>query len=79
MRNTAVRQGANQLRMMSMRLFTAAAIAALAATAASAQTVTQRYPMPDGGLDYLSFDPGSHRVFAGRSDGVATQAASQSA
>jgi len=55
-----------------MRLFTAAAIAALAATAASAQTVTQRYPMPDGGWDYLSFDPGSHRVFAGRSDGVAT-------
>ncbi len=46
--------------------------AALIATAAGAQSVVQRYAVPDGGWDYVSFDAASNRVFVGRSDGVMT-------
>ena len=56
-----------------MRLFFAAAtVAALLATTATAQSVTRRIAVPDGGWDYLSFDAASHRLFVGRSDGVMT-------
>ncbi len=54
-----------------MRLLAALA-AALLATSAGAQAVVQRIAVPDGGWDYVSFDPASHRVFVGRSDGVLT-------
>ncbi|MBV8971690.1 MAG: hypothetical protein JO290_05305 [Sphingomonadaceae bacterium] len=54
-----------------MRL-TFLAAAALIGTAAAAQSVVQRIAVPDGGWDYVSFDPTSHRVFVGRSDGVLT-------
>ncbi len=54
-----------------MRLLAAAAVTLLA-TAAAAQSVVQRFAVPDGGWDYVSFDPASHRVFVGRSDGVLT-------
>lgn len=56
-----------------MRLmFAAAAVAALVATTATAQSVTRRIAVPDGGWDYVSFDAASHRLFVGRSDGVMT-------
>jgi DNA-binding beta-propeller fold protein YncE len=56
-----------------MRLmFAAATVAALLATTATAQSVSRRIAVPDGGWDYLSFDAASHRLFVGRSDGVMT-------
>ncbi len=54
-----------------MRLLAALAVALLA-TAADAQTVVKRIAVPDGGWDYVSFDPASNRVFIGRGDGVLT-------
>lgn len=48
-----------------------APIAALVlSTAASAQTVTQRIPGPDGGWDYASVDAEGRRLFVSRTDGV---------
>lgn len=46
--------------------------ASLLTTAATAQSVTKRFAVPDGGWDYVSFDAVSNRVFVGRSDGVMT-------
>ena len=48
----------------------AAALAALLATTANAQSVVKRFAVPDGGWDYVSFDSAGHRVMVGRSDGV---------
>lgn len=56
-----------------MRLASAAAvIAALLATTSTAQSVTKRIAVPDGGWDYVSFDAASHRLFFSRGDGVMT-------
>ncbi len=56
---------------MRLPIAAAAAIFVLA-TSATAQSVTKRFAVPDGGWDYVSFDAASHRVFIGRSDGVLT-------
>ncbi len=55
--------------MRSMSVLLAAAILG---SGASAQTVTQRIAVPDGGWDYVSFDAPSHRLFFSRGDGVMT-------
>ena len=45
---------------------------AIAATPASALSVTKRIPGADGGWDYASVDAAGHRLFVARSDGVMT-------
>jgi YVTN family beta-propeller protein len=46
-------------------------VPALAAPAAPTYAVTARIPGPDGGWDYVSYDPVKHRIYLSRSDGVA--------
>jgi DNA-binding beta-propeller fold protein YncE len=58
------------------RLFLAAAVAASLASAsapsfaADGYSLTERFKAPDGGFDYISFDPVRRRVYVGRTDGV---------
>jgi DNA-binding beta-propeller fold protein YncE len=60
----------------NVRLLVAAAIAAGLATAAAPSlaadgySLTERFKGPDGGFDYISFDPVRRHVYVGRTDGV---------
>jgi len=62
---------------MLSKLLAGAALALLTVPAIAADTapgmiVSQRIAGPDGGWDYASVDPASHRLFVARTDGVMT-------
>jgi YVTN family beta-propeller protein len=49
-----------------------AAVSAVATAAEPSYSVVDRYPGPDGGYDYISFDGANQRLFVGRTTGVMT-------